>query len=222
MLNESIRRTASTLSLAAVALAAVVVPQLAGRTASAAPAERAFTGKTETAVFAGGCFWGMESVFEHVRGVTNVVAGFSGGAKDTAHYETVSGGNTGHAESIEITYDPARVSYATLLDIDFRVAQDPTELNFQGPDSGTQYRSVVFYANDAQKHAAEREISDLTAAKTFRAPIVTQVVPLRGFYAAEAYHQHYAALHPDDPYIVVNDAPKVAALRARYPQLAKI
>jgi peptide-methionine (S)-S-oxide reductase len=163
----------------------------------------------------------MESVFEHVRGVTNVVAGFSGGARDTAHYETVSDGNTGHAESVEITFDPARISYATLLDVYFRVAHDPTELNYQGPDSGTQYRSVVFYENAAQKAAAERAIAQLTAQKAFAAPIVTQVVPLRAFYPAEAYHQHYAALHPYDPYIVVNDAPKIVALKVRFPQLLK-
>jgi peptide-methionine (S)-S-oxide reductase len=180
------------------------------------------SGKTATAVLAGGCFWGMESVFEHVRGVTNVVAGFSGGAKATAHYEEVSEGNTGHAESVEITYDPSRVSYAELLDVYFRVAHDPTELNYQGPDTGTQYRSAIFYANDEQKRTAERTIAALTAAHVFPAPIVTQVVPLTGFYAAESYHQHYAALHPYDPYIAINDAPKVAALKARYPQLAKL
>jgi peptide-methionine (S)-S-oxide reductase len=177
--------------------------------------------RTQTAVLAGGCFWGMESVFEHVRGVTSVVSGFSGGSKDTAHYEDVSAGNTGHAESVEITFDPAVVSYATLLDVFFRVAHDPTELNYQGPDSGTQYRSVIFYANPAQQRTAETTIARLTAEKVFAAPIVTQVVALRGFYAAEAYHQHFAALHPFYPYIVINDAPKIAALRARFPHLTK-
>jgi peptide-methionine (S)-S-oxide reductase len=177
--------------------------------------------KTETAVLAGGCFWGMESVFEHVRGVTRVVAGFAGGSRDTAQYETVSGGNTGHAESVSITFDPARVSYATLLDVYFRVAHDPTELDRQGPDSGTQYRSAIFYANDAQRRAAERAIAQLTAQKAYASPIVTQVVPLRGFYPAESYHQHYAALHPLDPYIVVNDMPKLVELKAHFPQLAK-
>jgi len=183
--------------------------------ASDAPA-----GKTETAVLAGGCFWGMESVFEHVRGVTNVVSGFSGGSKETAHYDDVSEGDTGHAESVEITYDPARISYATLLDVYFRVAHDPTELNQQGPDSGTQYRSAIFYANPDQKRIAEAKIAALTAQKAFAAPIVTQVVPLRGFYPAEAYHQHFAALHPLYPYIVINDAPKLVQLRERFPKLA--
>jgi peptide-methionine (S)-S-oxide reductase len=210
MLSTPIRRFAFALSLTAAALAA-----------AASAAEPASGGKTETAVLAGGCFWGMESVFEHVRGVTNVVAGFSGGARETAHYETVSGGDTGHAESVEITFDPSRISYATLLDVYFRVAHDPTELNYQGPDSGTQYRSVVFYANAAQKAAAQRAIAQLTAQKVFAAPIVTQVVQLRAFYPAEAYHQHYAALHPYDPYIVINDAPKIGALKERFPQLIK-
>jgi peptide-methionine (S)-S-oxide reductase len=221
MISVPIRRTAFALSLAAAALTAALWPLHAPGATAASAAETASGGRTETAVLAGGCFWGMESVFEHVRGVTNVVAGFSGGARDTAHYETVSDGNTGHAESVEITFDPARISYATLLDVYFRVAHDPTELNYQGPDSGTQYRSVVFYANDAQKAAAERAIARLTAQKAFAAPIVTQVVPLRAFYPAEAYHQHYAALHPYDPYIVVNDAPKIAALKERFPQLTK-
>jgi peptide-methionine (S)-S-oxide reductase len=177
-------------------------------------------GKTDTAVLAGGCFWGMESVFEHVRGVTNVVSGFSGGSKETAHYDDVSEGDTGHAESVEITYDPARISYATLLDVYFRVAHDPTELNAQGPDSGTQYRSAIFYASPEQKRVAEAKVAALTAQHVFSAPIVTQIVPLRGFYPAESYHQHFAALHPLYPYIVINDAPKLVELRERFPKLA--
>jgi peptide-methionine (S)-S-oxide reductase len=177
-------------------------------------------GKTDTAVLAGGCFWGMESVFEHVRGVTNVVSGFSGGSKETAHYDDVSEGDTGHAESVEITYDPARISYATLLDVYFRVAHDPTELNAQGPDSGTQYRSAIFYASPEQKRVAEAKVAALTAQHIFSAPIVTQIVPLRGFYPAESYHQHFAALHPLYPYIVINDAPKLVELRERFPKLA--
>lgn len=199
-------------------LASFFVPSPdAGRViaASGAPA-----GKTETAVLAGGCFWGMESVFEHVRGVTNVVSGFSGGSKETAHYDDVSEGDTGHAESVQITFDPARISYATLLDVYFRVAHDPTELNQQGPDSGSQYRSAIFYASPDQKRIAEAKIAALTAQHAFSAPIVTQVVPLRGFYAAEAYHQHFAALHPLYPYIVINDAPKLVQLRERFPKLA--
>ncbi len=221
MISRPIRRATFALSLAAAALTTALWPLHSPGATAASAAEPASAGKTETAVLAGGCFWGMESVFEHVRGVTNVVAGFSGGARETAHYETVSGGDTGHAESVEITFDPARISYATLLDVYFRVAHDPTELNYQGPDSGTQYRSVVFYATAAQKAAAQRAIAQLTAQKVFAAPIVTQVVPLRAFYPAEAYHQHYAALHPYDPYIVINDAPKIGALKERFPQLMK-
>jgi peptide-methionine (S)-S-oxide reductase len=174
---------------------------------------------TRTAVFAGGCFWGMEEVFESLRGVSNVVSGFSGGSAATAHYEMVSTGTTGHAESVEVSYDPKRISYDELLDVFFNVAHDPTELNRQGPDEGTQYRSVIFYADAGQQREADAYIRKLTAAKTFSSPIVTQVVPLVGFYAAEAYHQHFARLHPDDPYIVYNDAPKVAALKKRFPQL---
>jgi peptide-methionine (S)-S-oxide reductase len=176
---------------------------------------------SRTAVLAGGCFWGMEEVFENLKGVSNVVAGFSGGSAATAQYETVSTGTTGHAESVEITYDPKRISYDQLLTVFFMVAHDPTELNRQGPDAGTQYRSVIFYADDAQRREAQTYIRRLTEQKRFASPIVTEVVPLRGFYPAEAYHQHFAQLHPDYPYIVINDAPKVAALRERFPALVK-
>ncbi len=175
----------------------------------------------ERAVLAGGCFWGMEAVFEQLRGVTNVVAGFSGGSAFTAHYEVVSSGTTGHAESVQITYDPARISYKQLLQVYFTVAHDPTELDRQGPDDGTQYRSAIFYANDAQKRDAEQTIAALTAAHAFAAPIVTQVVPLRGFYSAEQYHQHYVQRHPDEPYVVVNDLPKLADLKKKFPALVK-
>jgi peptide-methionine (S)-S-oxide reductase len=173
----------------------------------------------QTAVLAGGCFWGIEAVFEHVKGVDKVVAGFSGGGADTAHYDEVSDGNTGHAESVRVQYDPAKVSYGQLLQVFFSVALDPTELNRQGPDSGTQYRSVIFYGNDEQKKIATDYIAQLTAAKSFPAPIVTQVVPLKAFYPAEAYHQHYFSEHPDNPYIVINDAPKVANLQKLFPTL---
>ena len=172
-------------------------------------------------VLAGGCFWGMEGVFESLRGVSNVISGFAGGSKETAHYETVSTGTTGHAESVEITFDPAQISYAELLKVYFFVAHDPTQVNRQGPDSGTQYRSAIFYENDAQKQTALAYIHTLQAQKKFSAPIVTQVVPLRGFYAAEDYHQHYLKNHPYDPYIVYNDMPKLAALREKFPQLLK-
>jgi peptide-methionine (S)-S-oxide reductase len=195
--------------LAALALVGGAAP------VSAAPVH------TERAVLAGGCFWGMEAVFESLRGVTNVVSGFSGGAADTAHYEIVSTGMTGHAESVEITYDPAQISYATLLDVYFRVAHDPTELNRQDPDDGTQYRSTIFYTSAAQKQAAHQAIAALTAEKVFKAPIVTTVVPFVAFYPAESYHQHFAQLNPTYPYIVYNDVPKLRALRERFPQLVK-
>jgi peptide-methionine (S)-S-oxide reductase len=172
-----------------------------------------------TAVFAGGCFWGIEAVFEHVKGVHKVVAGYSGGSADTASYEQVSTGDTGHAESVRVQFDPKQVSYGTLLQVFFSVALDPTELNRQGPDTGTQYRSAIFYGSDEQKRIATNYIAQLTAAKAFAAPIVTQVVPLKAFYPAEAYHQHYFSEHPGNPYIVINDAPKVAHLQQLFPAL---
>ena len=173
----------------------------------------------QTAVLAGGCFWGMQYLFEHVAGVSRVTAGYAGGTAASADYEKVSGGGTGQAESVEITFDPAVVSYATLLDVFFSVAHDPTELNRQGPDVGSQYRSVVFYANEAQRRVAEETIARLQRSSGFSRPIVTQVVPLRGFYRAEDYHQDYAARHLSEPYIVINDLPKLTNLRARYPNL---
>jgi peptide-methionine (S)-S-oxide reductase len=175
----------------------------------------------EKAVLAGGCFWGVEAVFESLKGVSNVVSGFTGGSKATAHYEIVSTGTTGHAESVEITYDPSQISYRQLLQVYFGVATDPTELDYQGPDHGTQYRGSIFYTTDAQKKIAEATIRELTAAHTYNAPIVTTVVPLVAFYPAEAYHQHYLVQHPDEPYIVYNDMPKLAALKSRFPALLK-
>jgi peptide-methionine (S)-S-oxide reductase len=163
----------------------------------------------------------MEGVFEQLRGVTNVVSGFSGGSKLTAHYELVSTGTTGHAESVEITYDPAQISYRRLLDVYFTVAHDPTELNYQGPDHGSQYRSSIFYVGDDQKRVAEATIRELTAKHVYSAPIVTTVVPFVAFYPAEAYHQHYLARHPDDGYIVANDLPKLKALHDRFPAFLK-
>ena len=177
------------------------------------------TGPTETAVFAGGCFWGVQGVFQHTAGVLSAVSGYAGGDKGTATYETVSSGRTGHAESVQVTYDPKQVSFGTLLQVYFSVAHDPTTLNRQGPDSGTQYRSAVFYRNADQKQVTERYIAQLDAAKVFPARIVTQVVPLTGFYPAEAYHQDYATLHPDSPYIARFDLPKIANLKATLPQL---
>jgi peptide-methionine (S)-S-oxide reductase len=173
----------------------------------------------QTAVVAGGCFWGIQAVFQHVKGVTNATSGYSGGDAKTAQYEIVSTGETGHAESVKITYDPSQVTYGELLRVFFSVAHDPTELNRQGPDDGTQYRSVIFYGNDEQKKVAEAYIAQLSQAKVFPRPIVTQVVPLKAFYPAEAYHQDYATLHPNELYIVYNDAPKVVHLRQQFPEL---
>lgn len=175
----------------------------------------------QTAVISGGCFWGIQAVFQHVKGVKNATSGYSGGAASTAEYELVSTGSTGHAESVKITFDPSQVSYGQLLKVFFSVAHDPTELNRQGPDTGSQYRSVIFYASEEQKHIAEAYISQLEQAKSFSRPIVTQVVPLQAFYPAEAYHQNYATLHPDNPYIAINDGPKVEHLRKQFPDLYK-
>jgi len=170
-------------------------------------------GELQTAVLAGGCFWGVQAVFQHTKGVTNAVSGYAGGQKDTAHYEMVGTGRTGHAESVSVTFDPRQISYGKILQIYFSVAHNPTELNFQGPDHGTQYRSAIFYANDEQKQIAAAYIAQLGAAHAFNAPIVTKLEPLAGFYAAEDYHQDFAVLHPSYPYIVFNDAPKVENLK---------
>ncbi len=167
----------------------------------------------QTAVVAGGCFWGVQGVFQHTAGVLNAVSGYAGGDKSTAMYEIVGTGATGHAESVQITYDPGRISYGKILQIFFSVAHDPTQLNRQGPDVGTQYRSVIFTASDAQKKVADAYIAQLNAAKVFARPIVTTVDPLKGFYAAEDYHQDYLTLHPRQPYIVYNDLPKVENLK---------
>ena len=175
----------------------------------------------QTAVLAGGCFWGVQAVYERLKGVTDVVAGFAGGDKSTAHYETVSSGSTGHAESVKITYDPAKITFGQILMVYFSVVHDPTELNHQGPDTGTQYRSAIFYTNDDQKRVAEAYIHQLDEAHIFRKPIVTQVTPFKGFYAAEGYHQHYLDKNPDNPYIVYNDLPKLQALKKQYPQLCR-
>ncbi|HSQ80106.1 MAG TPA: peptide-methionine (S)-S-oxide reductase MsrA [Casimicrobiaceae bacterium] len=191
-------------------VAQAAIPDYAGPQPKAAGAAAA------TAVFAGGCFWGVDAVFKHVKGVSNVVSGYSGGNAATARYPIVSTGATGHAESVQVTYDPSKVSYAQLLKVFFDVAHDPTELNRQGPDVGTQYRSVIFFANDQQKEIAQRYIAQLDQAKAFPKPIVTQVVPLEKFYPAEAYHQNYLELHPDQPYIVYNDLPKLAHLKSDY------
>jgi peptide-methionine (S)-S-oxide reductase len=173
----------------------------------------------QTAVFAGGCFWGVEAVFEHVKGVKNATSGYSGGSKETADYEAVSNGETEHAEAVKITFDASQVSFEQLLEIFFSVAHDPTEINRQGPDTGTQYRSAIFYSNDEQKRIAETYIAKLTEAKTFSKPIATQVAALDAYYPAEEYHQDYLARNPDQPYIVMHDQPKLENLRKRFPEL---
>lgn len=184
--------------------------------ASDAPLAKGKT--TETAVLAAGCFWGVEGVYEHVKGVTNVVSGYSGGSVQNPTYEQVSSGSTGHAESVRITYDPSVISYGQILKIFFSVVHDPTQLNRQGPDVGTQYRSAIFYANDDQKRIAQAYLSQLQAAKVFPRPIATELVPLKAFYMAEAYHQDFMARNPSYPYIVVHDKPKVEALQKQFPE----
>jgi peptide-methionine (S)-S-oxide reductase len=175
----------------------------------------------QTAAVAGGCFWGIEEVFEHVKGVIDVRAGYAGGTANTARYEMVSTGKTRHAESVRITYDPSKISYGQLLKVFFSVAHDPTQLNRQGPDTGPQYRSAIFYSNDEQKRIAQAYIEQLNQAKAFARPIVTEAVALSSFYEAEAYHQDYALYHRDEPYIRIHDLPKVANLRKQFPDLYK-
>jgi peptide-methionine (S)-S-oxide reductase len=171
------------------------------------------------AVVAGGCFWGVQAVFQHVKGVKDVKAGYAGGSADTAHYEIVSSGRTGHAESVRIKYDPSQISYGQLLKIFFSVAHDPTELNRQGPDHGTQYRSAIFCSNDEQQRIAKAYVDQLNQAKVFGRPVVTAITVGNTFYEAEAYHQDYVVHHPDEPYIVINDLPKVANLRKQFPNI---
>ncbi len=177
--------------------------------------------QTQRVVLAGGCFWGMQLVFESLRGVDRAVAGYAGGSADTAHYETVSTGATGHAESVEVTYDPARITFKQLLDVYFLVAHDPTELNRQGPDEGTQYRSEIFYTSPEQRADALRYIAHLQTQGIYPSRIVTSVAPLRGFYPAENYHQDFAVHNPQNPYIVINDIPKLQKLRKEFPQLVR-
>ena len=172
-----------------------------------------------TAVFGGGCFWGVDAVFKHIKGVVEVESGYAGGAEATARYETIGRGDTGHAEAVRVRFDPAQVSYRQLLQVFFGVAHDPTQLNRQGPDVGSQYRSAIFFSDAEQQKAALATIRELTAAHAFPSPVVTQVVPLQAFYPAEAYHQNYLALHPNQPYIVFNDLPKLEQLRKRFPEL---
>jgi peptide-methionine (S)-S-oxide reductase len=204
-----------------IALAAVGLRATTSSTPSAARDPIPLPSGGERVVLAGGCFWGMEAVFESLAGVSRVVSGYAGGSRETARYETVSSGRTGHAESVEITYDPSKISFTQLLEIFFSVAHDPTQRDRQGPDIGTQYRSAIFYTRTAQKQLAETYIRRLDERKAFPAPIVTEVVPLRAFYPAEAYHQHFVARNPYDPYVLFNDKPKLSRLRERFPQLVR-
>jgi peptide-methionine (S)-S-oxide reductase len=174
-------------------------------------------GGLQTVVLAGGCFWGVQAVYQHTKGVTQAISGYAGGQKDTAHYEMVGTGRTGHAESVSVTFDPQQISYGKILQIYFSVAHNPTELNRQGPDSGTQYRSAIFFANDDQKRIAGAYIAELDKAHVFNQPIVTKLEPMSGFYPAEDYHQDFAVLHPSYPYIVFNDLPKVDNLKRLFP-----
>lgn len=205
--------TVAVLAACSVSDAAVSLPD------PAVDAPAATKSGLQTAVFAGGCFWGVEAVFEHVKGVTQAVSGYAGGTAETADYQKVSSGSTGHAEVVQVTYDPSKVSYGQLLKVFFSVAHNPTELNRQGPDTGPQYRSAIFYGDEAQKRVVQAYIAQLQTAKSFPRPIVTEVAPLKAFYAAEAYHQDYVVHHPDQPYIIYNDLPKVANLKKQFPQL---
>jgi peptide-methionine (S)-S-oxide reductase len=204
-------------AIGALAITAfVVAPSLAAEDAVIIPAPAAdvkASDGVQTVVIAGGCFWGVQGVFQHTAGVVNAVSGYAGGSKNTADYSTVSTGSTGHAESVEVKYDPKKISYGKILQIFFSVAHDPTQLNRQGPDSGTQYRSAIFTTNDEQKKVTEAYIAQLNAARVYKKPIVTKVSPLEGFYPAEAYHQDYLTLHPNQPYIAYNDIPKVENLK---------
>ncbi len=211
-------------SLLLIALAGLILSLNASDKAVTLPApavDESLANKSgqETLVLAGGCFWGVQAVFQHVKGVVSATSGYSGGASSTAEYEIVSTGKTGHAESVKVVFDPSKITYGQLLQVFFSVALDPTELNRQGPDEGTQYRSAIFYGNDEQKRIAEAYIAQLNQAKVFPKPIVTQVVAFKAFYPAEKYHQDYATIHPDNPYIRYNDLPKVAHLQQQFPNL---
>jgi peptide-methionine (S)-S-oxide reductase len=210
--------------VAVLALGATLTWNRAHAAAEAGPlpnpaVDAARSGGEQTAVFSGGCFWGVQAVFQHVKGVKTATSGYAGGPAAAAQYELVSTGETGHAESVQVVYDPSQVSYGQLLKVFFSVAHDPTQLNRQGPDSGSQYRSAIFFASEEQKRVAEAYIAQLEQAKVFSRPIVTKVSALKGFYPAEGYHQNYATLHPEDPYIAFNDAPKVEHLKVLLPEL---
>jgi peptide-methionine (S)-S-oxide reductase len=220
-MNTKLKTTVAVLTLAACGLACQVGANAINKVIPApavdTPAAEA-TG-SQTAVLAGGCFWGLQGMFEHVQGVTKVVAGYSGGAKATAHYEMVGTETTGHAESVEITFDPKRITYGQLLRLYFAVAHDPTELNRQGPDSGPSYRSEIFFNSPTQERVAKAYVAQLNQGKVFGSPIVTKIEPLKGFYPAEGYHQDFLIHNPTYPYIVRNDLPKIDALKKVFPEL---
>jgi len=218
-LNRSLTRSLSIIWLTAITFACSASKATLPNPATDIPASTAK--EKQTVVLAGGCFWGMEAVFEHLKGVDDVVSGYSGGNAATAHYEAISSGETGHAESVKITYDPSQISYGQLLKIYFLIAHDPTQLNRQGPDWGAQYRSVIFFANNEQKRVAQAYIAQLNKAHSFRKPIVTQLVPLNSFYAAEEYHQQFIDRNPNYPYVVVHDLPKLAQLQKQFPDMYK-
>ena len=205
-------------------IAVAVACSTAGASSGPVPAPavdlpRVSAHSTQTLVVSGGCFWGIQAVYQHTKGVTRATSGYAGGSAATAHYEMVGTGTTGHAESVQIAYDPSVTTFGQLLRVFFSVAHDPTELNRQGPDEGTQYRSVIWVSNEDEARVARAYIAQLDGAKVFRSRIVTEVAPLKGFYAAEDYHQDYARLHPSDLYIMINDAPKVANLKLEFPEL---
>src|SRR3954464_1244539 len=220
-MNTQIKTIAAALTLAACGMACRVGADAINKVipASAVDTPAAEATGLQTAVLAGGCFWGLQGMFEHVQGVTKVVAGYSGGTKETAHYEMVGTERTGHAESVEITFDPKKISYGQLLRLFFSVAHDPTELDRQGPDRGPSYRSEIFFTSPSQERIARAYVQQLTKAKVFSSPIVTKIEPLKAFYAAEDYHQDYLIHHPSQPYIVFNDKPKIEALKQVYPQM---
>ena len=210
---------AAMILFAAAAASAVAAGKAEPKAPSGAAAMAMAPAGSETAVLAGGCFWGVEAVFERLEGVIDVASGYAGGQADTAHYDLVGSGRTGHAESVRVVFDPGRVSYETLLRVFFTVAHDPTELNFQGPDVGPQYRSAIFYSSEEQRKVAEESIRALGKSGAYKAPIVTEVSPLKAFYPAEDYHQDFMKLNPTHPYIMYWDAPKIAHLEQEFPQL---
>ena len=220
-MKTNVKTTIAALALAACGLACRAGADAINRTipAPAVDTPAAEAARLQTAVLAGGCFWGMQGMFEHVQGVTKVVSGYSGGSKATAHYEMVGTELTGHAESVQITFDPKRISYGQLLRLYFSVAHDPTELNRQGPDTGPSYRSAIFFANPTQERVARAYVEQLSKANVFKSPIVTKLEPLKGFYPAEGYHQDFLVKNPGHPYIVRNDLPKIDALKQVYPEV---